>query len=346
MILDKATQWFLGEDYAKHYLVDHESMIDCFLQRYHPLDLDEIKMKMYSNSPLLSMQMLHDWDTSDETKVEKIKKRIREAKGEVWNVLGRKGSGKTWVCYLLLEWAREVGRECYIACPPMKIPKFVKRVSDPAAAPMDSVVYVSEGAIQYSARTSMVGSQRDAMSILPILRHSGRLVILESQSSKIIDIMLLRMMDGLVLKQEPMYSDERHPLMNVLQILKPKSVHETLFFWGSDFTYLTDTPRPPCWSEEFSCAWYPIQDENDAIRYGLDLLDDQYHPAAIRRILIARSFSRPLEWWYEALGLVQYRELPQPESQKRVEPEIKAVREVKREKKAQKEVLEAFVGEL
>jgi len=349
MLLDKTSGLFYGDETAKFWLQTHEGAWDNFCRRYKFRERDELKRKMY-NAPLITMRAIKDFKSSDFRKTEKIKERIRNARGEVWLCAGKKGGGKTWVCYLLLEWAKEMGRECYVAAPPLKIPNWTTRVSDPAAAPIDSVVYISEGAIQYSARTSMVASQRDALSILPILRHSGRLIIVESQSTKIIDIALLRMMDAIILKQEPLYSDERHPLRFVLDILKPKRKEETLFFFGDDFCFLKATPRPKCWSDDLSLAWHPIQQEDEAMKYGADLLEQGASPREIRRVLIARSFRRPLDWWLETLGLtekVYVTEEPMLVQAQPPPPQIKVQNSARENKKTKVEkVTKGVIGQL
>jgi hypothetical protein len=293
-------QCFVGDEYSKQWMIDNEEIVDCFLERYHDLEWNEIKRKMYNDAPLLTMRAIEDWDTPDEAKIDRIRKMMAEAKGEIWNVFGRKGAGKTATCIWLMELAREAGRECYVSGPPQKIPSWAHRVADPASAPQDSLVYISEAAIQYSSRTSMRADQRDALSIMPILRHSGRLILAESQSSRIIDVNMLRLMDVIVLKPEPLYSfDERHPMRHLMDILKPKTQQETLIFTGSWFTLIRNTPLPKCWDDDLSMPYKPIQGEAEAIQFAQELLDQDYSLAEVRRILIARSFNKPKWWWME-----------------------------------------------
>ncbi len=303
-VLDEATNLFVGEVYSRQWLINHESLITLgFLQRYHPIERPEILKTMYENAPEFAMRAVKDWDIPDDEKIKKIQKLVATVSGEVWVTVGRKGSGKTATGYWLMELAHKAGRACYLSGPPQKTPRWVKRVTDPGSAPEGALVYVSEGAIQYSARTTMRGQQRDALSILPVLRHSKRLIIVETQSSRMIDVNFLRMMDVIILKQEPLFSkNERHPLMNVLEILKPKRPQETLFFGGSWFTLLQHQPLPKCWSDDLSLSYAPIANEEEALSYAQDLLDQEYDIGEVRRILTARSFNRPKWWWEEQIS--------------------------------------------
>lgn len=283
---------------------------------------------MFNSGPTLGMRAIKDFLISDIKKIERIQRMIAKALGEIWVIMGRKGGGKTATLYWILEQAHKAGRECCIAGPPQKIPSWCQRVMDPAAAPENSVVGVSEAGIQYSARSSMRSGQRDALSILPVLRHSGRLIIAETQHSRILDINFLRLMDCIILKPEPMYHfDERNPMSKVMEVLKPQNPKETLFFNGPWFTLIRHQPLPDCWSNELSMPYKPIHDEGEALRFAEDLIDQDYPLGEIRRIMIARSFNRPKHWWFERLGFnepiqvqVAAKEKPTPKAVPAPEP--------------------------
>ena len=303
MLIDKISNLFYGDETAKRYLLNNEAKWDLFLHRYEIWERDELKRKMYGGSPLLAMSAIRDYFTQDQVKIDELKKRIAKSKGEIWIIAGRKGSGKTATGYWLLELAHAAGRECVISGPPQVVPKWAKRVSDPATAPDGSAVFIVEAAIQYGARTSMVATQRDDLTILPILRHSGRIIIAETQSTRAIDVALIRLMDALVLKPEPLYSlDERHPLKFVIDVLRPKFCQQTLIYTGDWFTFIRKQPLPAFWNDDFSMPYRPIHADEEATKYALELADQGYTIAEARRILIARSFNRPIDWWIERLS--------------------------------------------
>ena len=83
MLLDQITQLFVGDEYSKAWMRDNEELLDCFLDRYHDLEHDEIKRKMYNGAPLLTMRAVEDWDTPDEEKIERVQKRIETTPGEI-----------------------------------------------------------------------------------------------------------------------------------------------------------------------------------------------------------------------------------------------------------------------
>lgn len=303
MLLDQVSGLFYGDETAKFWLMMNEGKWDLFLHRYKFRDRVAIKDSMFDSSPTLAMRAINDFLISDAKKIENIQKMIAKALGEIWVIMGRKGAGKTATLYWLLELAHEAGRECYIAGPPQKIPPWCERVMDPAAAPENSVVGISEAGIQYSARSSMRSGQRDALSILPVLRHSGRLIIAETQHGRILDVNFLRLMDCIILKPEPMYRfDERNPMKKVMDVLKPQNPKETLFFNGPWFTLIRHQPLPDCWSNELSMPYRPIHDEGEALTFAENLLDQDYSLSEVRRIMIARSFNRPKYWWMDRLA--------------------------------------------
>lgn len=303
MLLDAVSGMFYGDETSKLWLIDNEAKWDLFLHRYKYADRIEIKEGMFNSSPTLGMRAIKDFLIPDDKKIKIVQKMVAETFGEVWMIAGKKHGGKTGTAYWLLELAHAMGRECCIAGPPQKIPPWCNRVMDPAAAPDNSVVYVTEAGMQYSARSSMRAGQRDALSILPVIRHSGRLVIAETQHTRIIDVNFLRMMDCMILKPEPMYhfDERRNPMARVMEVLKPQNPRETLFFTGAWFTLIRNQPLPKCWSDELSMPYKPIHKDGEALAFALDLLNQDYPLTEVRRILIARSFNRPLFWWIERI---------------------------------------------
>ena len=208
----------------------------------------------------------------------------------------------TATCWWVLEQAYRLGRKTCIAGPPQKIPSWATRVMDPAAAPEGSVVYVTEAAVQFPARGAMRGGQQDSMSILPVIRHGDRLILWETQHTRIIDINLLRLMDGAILKPGGMYKEEeRGPQAHVIDVLKPHVRTQTLFMVGQWFTLLKHQPLPECWSTNLSKSYKPIHDEKEAIEFGVSLIEQDYALSQVRRILLARSFNRPMWWWQEQM---------------------------------------------
>jgi energy-coupling factor transporter ATP-binding protein EcfA2 len=336
VILDELTGYFIGDQTARLWLMNNEGKVDRYLHRYKYWDRNAIKLMMFIKAPLLAMRAVQDSLISDDQKLERIKRDIAEARGLIYLIFGKKGGGKTATAWLLLELAHEAGRKCYIAGPPQETPKWCERVPDPSYTPEEGVVYIPEAAVQYSARTSMRVDQRDVLSVLPTFRHGGRVAIVESQHSRLLDVNFLRLGDRWVLKPEPLYHfDERNPIGIMLDILKPQNMHETLFFAGPWFTLIKNTPLPKCWSEDLSTPFKPITDEETALKYAAELFDQGYTLREVMRILNMRSFIRPFEWWREKVMMwiepVPEKEeievAPAPERGQEQEPEVAEVAE-------------------
>ena len=301
MPIDPQSGMFYGEDTAKLWLRDNEGKWDMFLHRHKTPDRPALKKKMYEANPELSMSAVKDFFIPDPKKLERIYKFI-ETEWGIIIVAGGKDQGKTATCWWVLEKAHLLGRKTCIAGPPQKIPSWATRVMDPAAAPEGSVVYVTEAAVQFPARGAMRGGQQDSMSILPVIRHGDRLILWETQHTRIIDINLLRLMDGAILKPGGMYKEEeRGPQAHIIDVLKPHLKTQTLFMVGQWFTLLKHQPLPECWSTNLSKSYKPIHDEKEAIEFGVSLIEQDYALSQVRRILLARSFNRPMWWWQEQM---------------------------------------------
>jgi len=301
MPIDPISGMFFGEDTAKRWLLDNEGKVDFFLHRHKIADRFALKKKMYEANPELSMSAVKDFFIPDSKKLERIYKFIENEWGIII-VAGGKNQGKTATCWWVLENAHRLGRKVCVAGPPQKIPSWATRVMDPAAVSEGAVGYITEAAIQYSARSSMRGGQRDALSILPVIRHSGRLFLVETQHTRLIDINMLRNMDGAVLKPGGMYKEEeRGPATHIIDVLKPHHKTQTLFMVGQWFTLLKHQPLPECWSTDLSKAYKPIHDEKEAVEFGVSLIEQDYSISQVRSILIARSFNRPGWWWNEQI---------------------------------------------
>jgi len=301
MRLDEFSGYLVGDAFAQRYLLMNEGKFKFYLQRYHPVDRNHLMYEMYERSPLLAMQAVQDHMLSDTEKWKKIMKDLTSAEGLCVCVPGGKRKGKTVTCWYIAERWHKLGRPVYVAGPPQLMPEWAQRITDPAAAPTDCLIYVTEAAIQYSARTSMSPHQRDALSILPSLAHSGRIVLAEFQHTKIVDVNLIRMADRFILKPEPLVGEERGSVKDIFRYLRPKTVKETLYFAGSWFTMITDQPLPECWSQGISKSYRAITSEDEAISYALDLIKLDYSLLDVRRALATRSFIRDTWWWEEKL---------------------------------------------
>lgn len=308
MRIDDITGWFVGDSYAKKWLLNNEGKLQIYLRRYHPDEHRHLEGEMFDRAPLLAMQAIQDSLLSSEEKWEKIMDDILNAEGLNIIVPGGKRKGKTATCWLICEKANEQGKPIYVAGPPQKMPSWAKRVTDPANAPTDCIIYITEAAIQYSARTAMSPHQRDALSILPSLAHSGRVILAETQHTRIIDVNLVRLADRFILKPEPLVGGERDPIAGFLRYIRPRTVKETLYFAGDWFTMITNQDLPKCWSSELSHAYRAITDESEAIGFAKDLWKLGYSLVDIRRALVARSFIRELHWWKEKLAPLIYEE--------------------------------------
>lgn len=316
MQIESITGWFIGDSYAQKWLLMHEGKLNIYLRRYHPDEHRHLEGEMYCRAPLLAMQAVQDAFLTDDEKWVKIMNDILKAEGLNIIVPGGKRKGKSATCWLILEKANREGKPCYVAGPPQKMPNWCRRVTDPANAPTDCIIFVTEAAIQYSARTAMSSHQRDSLSILPSLAHSGRVILAETQHSRIIDINLIRLADRFILKPEPLVGGERDPIAGFLKYIRPKTFKETLYFAGDWFTMITNQPLPDCWSQELSQSYRAITDEGEAIAFAEDLWNLDYSLTDIRRALVARSFIRELWWWKEKLGPLIYEEYgPKPSIQ-------------------------------
>jgi len=315
MRIEDISGWFVGESYSRRWLILNEGKLKIYLQRYHPAERFHLIYEMLNKASLLAMQAVQDCFLEEEEKWAKITEDILGAEGLVILMSGGKRKGKTASCWSILEKCNAAGKNCVLAGPPQVMPKWCKRVMDPADAPTDCIIYITEAAIQYSARTSMSPHQRDALSILPTIAHSGRVVIAEAQHTRLIDVNFIRLADRFILKPAPLVGEERSAIKDFARYVKPKTIKEMLYFAGDWFTMLTEMRTPECWKVgDLSHPYKAIKDEMEAITYGEDLWNLGYSLTDIRRALVARSFMKELWWWREKLKHLIFAEMPPPEN--------------------------------
>jgi len=304
MRTDPVSKLSYGDETARLWLRDNEGKWDRFLSRYKDTEKFAIKKVMYEKNPLLAMAAVQDFMINNAKKIERMEHLMAEVKGEIWIIMGRKHGGKSATAYLMLLMAKKAGRPVCVAGPFLRVPKWCKLINNPADAPANSVTYINEAAMQFSARSSMSGTQRDALANLPAIRHSDRVFIFDTQHSKLLDINPYRVADAWIFKPEPLYAGEERHLAATLEIIRPKSFKETLVYRREWFTLITKTPlpskysgNPDDWSDDISKSVKPVESETEAIAQAQKLIDDGRYLGDVKSVLAMLSWPRPMWYW-------------------------------------------------
>jgi len=124
--------------------------------------------------------------------------------GSVTLILGKPGSGKSALGYSLLE-KLHYQTPCYVVGLPkvarQHLPPWLGVVESLEEAPLDAVLLVDEGALQFSARMSANEKNRRLLEAISLARQRNQIIIFIAQEASYIDINIVRGLTTLIVKE-------------------------------------------------------------------------------------------------------------------------------------------------
>lgn len=178
-------------------------------------------------------------------------------------ITGKRGSGKTSLGMTFLDIYNSLNKKCYaIGFDKAKLPRWLKKAKQIEDIPNTSTVLVDEGAIVYSARDSMKDSNKMLGKLMAIARHKSLNLILITQSTAMIDVNVLRLVDILLLKEPSLLQSEFerkalqkiykkvHPLFK--KIKKEEKKEKYFYVWSDDFQGMLKYNLPTFWNDSIS----------------------------------------------------------------------------------------------
>jgi energy-coupling factor transporter ATP-binding protein EcfA2 len=178
-------------------------------------------------------------------------------------ITGKRGSGKTSLGMIFLEIYHSLNKKCYaVGFDKAKIPRWLKKVKAIEEAPNNSTVLIDEGAILYSSRDSMKNSNKMLGKLMAIARHKNLNLILITQSTAMLDVNVLRLVDILLLKEPSLLQSEfeRKALQKIYKKINPffkkipkSEIKEKYFYvWSDDFQGMLKYNLPNFWNDSIS----------------------------------------------------------------------------------------------
>jgi len=178
-------------------------------------------------------------------------------------IAGKRGSGKSALGFRLLEniHARS-GRHCYALGVPQKVlPNWITSIEKVEQVKNGGAVLVDEGAIEFSARESMSGRNRELTQLMAIARHKDLTLLLITQNTALIDKNVLRLCDAVVFKEGSLLQGrmERSALQELYQTagerfekLPREERKKHAYVIDSEFEGLVQAGLPSFWSSAVS----------------------------------------------------------------------------------------------
>ena len=124
---------------------------------------------------------------------------------EITLLLGSRGSGKTATSLYLAQKVNEQHPERRIVIinypQPHLLPKWIHHCKKIEDAPNNSLLLIDEAALEYGARDSMTGKNKNLADLLPILRHKDQSAIFATQNTALSDLNLVRLVDSIIVKK-------------------------------------------------------------------------------------------------------------------------------------------------
>jgi Cdc6-like AAA superfamily ATPase len=174
-------------------------------------------------------------------------------------IVGKRGSGKTALGMKFLEIARnKTKRRIYaIGFENSRTPFFINKVKNIEEIKQNSIVLVDEAAMLFSAREPMKNMNKLLTQIMAIARHRNLSLIFITQNSAFIDINVLRLADGIFLKEPSLLQStfERKFLNNFyknISFSKYSEKEKYFYIYSDDFRGMAKFDLPNFWNESVS----------------------------------------------------------------------------------------------
>lgn len=189
-------------------------------------------------------------------------------------ILGKRGSGKSALGMKLLSWYRHnTDRKCYgIGYTTADLPDWLEKANDLEEVPNNSVVLIDEAAILFFSRESMKSVNKTLSKIMSVARHKNLTLILITQSSAMVDLNVLRLVDILLFKEPSLLQArfERKSLQDLFEkvdsifkdIDDEKEAH--FYVFSDEYEGLVQYDLPYFWNESISRAFKEFKAEEQS----------------------------------------------------------------------------------
>jgi len=185
--------------------------------------------------------------------------------GSVILIIGKRGSGKSALGFLILE-KLCYRMKCYVLNLPedahSQLPPNIGVVSRVENAPFGSAILVDEAAIEFPARTSGSEKNRKLLEVISLARQRNQIIIFISQDTSYIDINILRGLSSLIIKepaplQEKFERCEVKESINKARLAFGKITEDRrgwayVAFSPGGYEGLIRTPKPSFFSDKLS----------------------------------------------------------------------------------------------
>jgi hypothetical protein len=274
---------------AKHWLSLHMNDVRRFIHSRNQYATIEDFIRATNGNITLAYETVYDFVTPNSHKEQWLINWLTHG-SKITMLTGKRGGGKTATAYKFMEYYYDAGTQPCILGPPQKHPPEIDRVSRLQDVPVDNVVFVDEIGVRYNARKSSDKEKVADLSILPVLRHSGRSVITATQLSALGDVNFSRLTDMIVAKPMGLFGNslERDVLRKAIpDIFMPQS-REVSHCLCNDFRCNVELGLSRFWKPEYSTP-YTILQPDEVVDYLRELLGDEMQEQDILSEIKLRS---------------------------------------------------------
>lgn len=265
----------VSDSEALTWLSLHMNDVRQFLHEYNPHASIDDFCRLLDGNIRLGYEVVYDYIVPGAIKLDWLRDWMLSG-SRVMMVTGHRGGGKTATVYRLLELYYDAGAQPYILGPPKKLPKQIKRVSSLNQVPPDEPVFVDEIGVRYSVRENAKGEERVAdLSLLPVLRHTGRTLITATQMAALGDVNFSRLTDMIISKQMGLFGSalERDTMRDAIpDLFMPRTKYESHIFCN-EFRNNLKLGLASFWDDSYSTP-YTVLDADEVLDYISELLGD------------------------------------------------------------------------
>jgi DNA-binding transcriptional regulator YiaG len=206
-------------------------------------------------------------NTSLVSQIEKIWDSIL-VPGSVILIIGKRGSGKSTLGFLVLE-KLSYKMECYVVNLPRSayslLPANIGVIQGVENAPFGSALLIDEAAIEFPARMSGSGKNKKLLEVISLARQRNQIIIFISQETGYLDINILRGLSTLITKEpSPLQGKfERYQIKEFIdkarlafdRITGDKRNWAYVAFSSGGYEGLIRTPKPTFFSDKLSSCY-------------------------------------------------------------------------------------------
>lgn len=185
--------------------------------------------------------------------------------GSVALIIGKPGSGKSALGYLLLEKLQHRG-SCYVVNLPKKVhhllPRGIGVVANLENAPFNAALLLDEAALQFPARMSATEKNQRLLEVISLARQRNQTIIFMCQEASYVDINILRGLSTLIIKEPAPLQVlvDRPELKEFIQraqrkfetVDEDKRASAYIAFSPPGYEGMVKTAKPPFFSEDLS----------------------------------------------------------------------------------------------